>query len=112
MGSTLIYRSSFLDPSVGHRQNPYNECCISLAEPWMCVQYGKCARMHLIVCAWREVGCSFVEATCIPSVQEVKQGESEITVHPQMTRKTRAGPCPERERESNIHVFVYMCVYV
>ena len=99
VGSRFIYRSAVLDSSVGCGQNSYADCCISLAARARGCVYS----MKAIVCS-REVGCSFVEATYAPSVQEMRQGESESTVHPQMTGKTRAGPCPETD--SNIHVCV------
>lgn len=56
----------FLGSSAGCRQNSYAERCVTFAvEGCVCV-------CTMCVCL-REVGCSFVEATYVPSVQEMKQ---------------------------------------
>lgn len=80
---------------------------------WMGVQYA-CVCVTVCVFEGGTVGCRFVEATYVPSVQEMKQREreSENTVHPQLSRKTRACPCPKEESErEQIHVFICVCVY-
>lgn len=63
----------------------------------------KCMCVYLIL-RLREVGCSFVEATYVPSVQEMKQGGNENIVHLQMTKKARA--------ESEMFIFLCVCVCV
>lgn len=75
--------------------------CVNVFTAGVCV----CVRVCLIVCLW-EVGCGVVEATCVPSVQEIKEGESESKIHPQPTCKTRAGPRPATESGRGLFVFV------
>lgn len=109
VGSGFIYRLAFLDRSAGCRHNSYARVLHKFGRvgPWTCVQYvSACARL---IVRSRQAACSFAEATYVPSVQEMKQGENENTVHPQMTRKARAGPCPERE----VAIFMFcLCVCV
>uniref|UniRef100_A0A4W6EL87 protein O-GlcNAcase n=1 Tax=Lates calcarifer TaxID=8187 RepID=A0A4W6EL87_LATCA len=50
--------------------------------------------------------------TICPGNEAERERESENTVHPQKTRKTRAGPCPERERDTEREREQDSCFYM
>ncbi len=113
VGSRFIYRSAFLDSSAGYRHNSYAGSVLHKfgrrAADGYTVCESVCVRVWLCV---KEVGCCFVEATFVPSVQEMKQGESENIVHPQQTNKQKELVHVQIRRESKIHVSECVCVFV
>lgn len=96
----FIYRSAFVDSSVGCRQNSYMQVwqirAVNVWTVWKCV-YAAC--VYLIVCfnGGRLQPCGGDLHTICPGNEAGREREN--IVHPQMARMMRAGPCPDRERE-------------
>ena len=73
---------------------------------WMCVQYAKGVRVWL--CVFKRGRLQLCGGDLRTICPGSKAGRERGHIHPQMTRKTRAGPCPERARA--ILMFMSICV--